>query len=121
MSAIIQEFEAIARRICQELLESAEHTLKSDAPSSSEEAQKVQQTLSLIKAKEFVTIKDAAFLLSCSDSHIRNLISKAKKGKTPYPIPYRDLDGVTTFRLAELLEWTEARKSKLKAVRRKEG
>lgn len=33
---------------------------------------KLRQQLAMIKAKEHVTVKEAALLLSCSESHIRS-------------------------------------------------
>jgi hypothetical protein len=56
-------------------------------------------------AKEFVSIKETALLLNCSDGHIRNLVGKAQKGKASHPIPFLDLDGVTVFPRVKLLEW----------------
>jgi hypothetical protein len=64
-----------------------------------------QQQLALIKAKEHVTVKEAALLLSCSESHIRKLVMLARKGKTRRPIPYVDLEGVTIFPRESLLNW----------------
>src|ERR1041384_214249 len=58
---------------------------------------KLRQQLAMIKAKEHVTVKEAALLLSCSESHIRKLVVLARKGKTRRPIPYVDMEGVTVF------------------------
>lgn len=87
-------------------------TCRADSPEASE----LQAQLQLIMVKEFISAKEAALLLSCSGGHIRNLVDKARKGKTVNPIPFCDLDGVTAFRRVELIKWTEARKPKLKAV-----
>ena len=60
----------------------------------------------MIKAKEHITVKETALLLSCSESHIRKLVKLALKGKSRRrPIPFVDLEGVTVFPLADLLEW----------------
>ena len=67
-------------------------------------------------AKEFITVKEAHVLLGCSDGHIRNLVDKARKGRTSYPIPFLDLDGVTIFPLAKLLEWAERPKLRKRAA-----
>jgi len=66
---------------------------------------KLRQQLALIKAKEHVTVKEAALLLSCSESHIRKLVMLARKGKTRRPIPYVDMEGVTVFPRDSLLNW----------------
>ncbi len=66
---------------------------------------KLRQQLALIKAKEHVTVKEAAMLLSCSESHIRKLVMLARKGKTRRPIPYVDMEGVTIFPRDSLLNW----------------
>jgi hypothetical protein len=73
------------------------------------EVAELRAKLQRILAKEFVSIAEAATLLGCSDGHIRNQVRKARKGKTKRPIPFRDLDGVTIFRLGELLAWSEQR------------
>ena len=66
---------------------------------------KLRQQLALIKAKEHVTVKEAALLLSCSESHIRKLVMLARKGKARRPIPYVDMEGVTIFPRDSLLNW----------------
>jgi len=65
----------------------------------------LQQKLALIKVKEHITIREAAILLSCSESHIRKLIRTARKNKTPKPIPYVDMEGVTVFPREALQSW----------------
>ena len=113
MSIIEQEIESIARRVCRQEIEA--HSQSSPAPNSDQQAQRLQHTIALIKAKEYISIKEAALLFGCSDSHIRNVVHKARKGKTKNPIPYRDLDGLTVFKLSEFEEWSNP-KLKLKAV-----
>lgn len=66
---------------------------------------KLRQQLALIKAKEHVTVKEAALLLSCSESHIRKLVMLARKGKSCRPIPYVDMEGLTIFPRESLLNW----------------
>lgn len=68
-------------------------------------AAKLREQLALIKAKEHVTVKEAALLLSCSESHVRKLVRLARKGKSRRPIPYIDMEGVTVFPLSSLLDW----------------
>jgi hypothetical protein len=69
--------------------------------------EKFAVTLRRIMAKEFVSIKETALLLNCSDGHIRNLVGKAQKGKATHPIPFLDLDGVTVFPREKLLDWAK--------------
>lgn len=66
---------------------------------------KLREQLALIKAKEHITVREAALLLSCSDSHIRKLVMLARKGKTRRPVPYVDMEGVTIFPRESLLDW----------------
>lgn len=66
---------------------------------------KLREQLSFIKAKEHVTVKEAALLLSCSESHIRKLVMLARKGKTRRPVPYIDMEGLTIFPRESLLDW----------------
>lgn len=66
---------------------------------------KLRDRLALIKAKEHITVKEAALLLSCSQSHIRKLVMLARKGKARRPVPYVDMEGVTIFPRESLLDW----------------
>jgi len=83
---------------------------------SDDAATKLRQQLALIKAKEHVTVKEAALLLSCSESHIRKLVMLARKGKTRRPVPYIDLEGVTIFPRESLLDWASP-SSRLQVVK----
>lgn len=75
-------------------------------PSSTEDAAgKLREQLAMIMVKERVTIKEAALLLSCSESHVRKLVKLALKGKSRRPIPSVDMEGVTVFPLSDLLAW----------------
>lgn len=76
----------------------------------------LREQLGLIKAKENITVKEAALLLSCSESHIRKLVILARKGKSRRPIPFIDMEGVTIFPLRILLEWATP-KSQLQIVK----
>ncbi len=82
------------------------------------EAATVRLALDKIKAKEYASVAEAAFLLNCSDSHVRNLVDKAIGRKSPCPIPFADLDGVRVFPVQELLEWTRIAKPKVKKIGR---
>ena len=103
------------RRISREVI--VEHQAREQQSSVADsEGEKLAVTLRRIMAKEFVSIKETALLLNCSDGHIRNLVGKAQKGKASHPIPFLDLDGVTVFPRVKLLEWAEQPKKKLRAV-----
>jgi len=108
----------LIRRISKEvLLEHQAREQQSGNPCIADsEDEKLAVTLRRIMAKEFVSIKETALLLNCSDGHIRNLVGKAQKGKASHPIPFLDLDGVTVFPRVKLLEWAKQPKKKLRAV-----
>ncbi len=84
---------------------SAQPSNKASAEPIDDAPAKLRQQLALIKAKEHVTVKEAALLLSCSESHIRKLVMLARKGKTRRPIPYVDMEGLTIFPRESLLNW----------------
>ncbi len=86
------------------------------AQPSDDAAAKLRGQLALVKAKEHVTVKEAALLLSCSESHIRKLVMLARKGKTRRPVPYIDLEGVIIFPREILLDWASA-KSQIQVVK----
>ena len=105
------------RRISKEVLvEQQAREQQSGNSIADSEDEKLAVTLRRIMAKEFVSIKETALLLNCSDGHIRNLVGKAQKGKASHPIPFLDLDGVTVFPRVKLLEWAKQPKKKLRAV-----
>jgi hypothetical protein len=86
------------------------------APPPDDACSKLREQLAIIKAKEHVTVREAALLLSCSESHIRKLVTMARKGKTRRPVPYVDLEGVTVFPRELLLDWSSP-KSQLQVVK----
>jgi flagellar biosynthesis component FlhA len=81
------------------------------------EAIKLQHRLQRIMSKEFISAKEAAVLLNCSERHIHNLVDRARRQIGDNPIPFRKVGEVTTFLRTELLEWTKERSSNhLRAV-----
>ena len=96
-----QRMKEIAREVAQEVIH---HHIPSSAAPNDASAQ-LREQLTLIKAKEHITVKEAALLLSCSESHIRKLVLLTRKGKAHRPIPFVDIEGVTVFRLSTLMEW----------------
>jgi hypothetical protein len=85
---------------------------ESKSPLVTDEVLEIKRTLALIHAKEYISISEAAYLLSCSPDYLRKLIKlarkgTAKKGRGRNPIPYRELDGLATFNREELLEWAK--------------
>ena len=69
------------------------------------EANEHRRKLALLHAKDFWKPAEAAFVLGCSDTHLRNLVKKAQAGRTSRPIPFVDLDGTVSFPRQQLLEW----------------
>lgn len=111
-SALDDYLRTLAR---SEAMTVVEEALRKSLPAGDEEAE-LRAKLARIRAKEFVSIMEAAFLLGCSDGHLRNLVRKAKKGDARSPVPFRDLDGVVVFKLDELLAWSELPKGKLRPL-----
>lgn len=103
------------RKIAQEVLESSDGARQ--LPRPDRDGEEFRARLARVMAKEFVSVGEAALLLSCSDGHIRNLMRKAKKGEARCPIPFRDLDGVAVFKLDELLAWSAQPKQKPRPVK----
>jgi hypothetical protein len=81
------------------------------------EANECRRRLAIIHAKEFLKASDAAYLLGCSENHLRNLVKKAQAKKTGRPIPFIDLDGTVSFPRAALLEWAGTPKPQLSMVK----
>jgi hypothetical protein len=81
------------------------------------DAIKLRHCLQRIMCKEFISAKEAAVLLNCSERHIHNLVDRARRQIGDNPIPFRKVGEVTTFLRTELLEWTKERSSNhLRAV-----
>src|SRR5215216_1305167 len=93
------------KRIAREVFEEVAHGYLSQTNVTDDAPAKLCGQLALIKVKERVTVKEAALLLSCSESHVRKLVMLARKGKTRRPIPYVDMEGVTIFPRESLLNW----------------
>jgi hypothetical protein len=83
------------------------------------DAEEITRSITRIKAKAFISASEAALLFGCSSQHIRNLVQRAIEGKVIEPIPFRDLDGVVTFPLDELMEWSRKPKPKAKPTAKK--
>jgi hypothetical protein len=92
-----------AREVLKEMLDQQIMDNKLNADSKN-----LREQLDLIKAKEYVTVREAALLLSCSESHIRKLVMLTRKGKARRAIPFVDMEGVTVFCLTALLGWANA-------------
>ena len=63
--------------------------------------------LEIIQVKEYLTVKEAAFLLNCSERHLLNLVAKAKTTRSEDSIPFGRLGRKTVFHRKKLLEWVE--------------
>jgi hypothetical protein len=101
IALLIERLKEIAREAVREI---APDRLKGEEEGYCAAA-KLREQIAFIKAKEHVTIKEAALLLSCSESHVRKLVKLALKGKSRRPIPSVDMEGVTVFPLSDLLAW----------------
>jgi Helix-turn-helix domain len=105
ISKQVIEEEFAKRQICEELV------------IVDPEAVKLQHCLQHTMCKEFISAKEAAVLLNCSERHIHNLVDRARRQIGDNPIPFRKVGEVTTFLRSELLEWTKGRSSnQLRAV-----
>jgi Helix-turn-helix domain len=97
------------RRVSKEVLEQRFVSEQQDAGRVvvDPEAQRLQQVLQRIMSKEFISAKEAAVLLNCSERHIHNLVDRARRQLDNHPIPFRKIGETTTFLRTELLEWTK--------------
>jgi hypothetical protein len=114
VTALDERIRRISREVVVE--ERANARGPASPPDDDSEGRKLRDALRLIMSKEFISVREARLLLGCSDSHIRNLVNKALKGKATYPIPFLDLDGVSVFPRVKLLEWAERPKRRLRAA-----
>jgi len=85
--------DARIKEIARAVFLESDGASKAAAQPSDDAPSKLREQLAFIKAKEHLTVKEAALLLSCSESHIRKLVMLARKGKTRRPVPYIDLEG----------------------------
>ncbi|MGB9178893.1 MAG: hypothetical protein WCB68_06540 [Pyrinomonadaceae bacterium] len=103
------EFAALlserVKQIAREAFQEMTNDYIDQTHATNDAAIKLCEQLALIKVKERVTVKEAAMLLSCSESHVRKLVRLARKRKSHHPIPFVDMDGVTVFPLSSLLDW----------------
>jgi hypothetical protein len=112
-------FDEHVRRISKQVIEEefAKHETDERFVTVDPEAIRLQHCLQRIMCKEFISAKEAAVLLNCSERHIHNLVDRARRQIGDNPIPFRKVGEVTTFLRTELLEWTKGRSSNhLRAV-----
>ena len=118
-NAFSNAFEEHIRSISKQVIEEefAKHQTGEGFVTADPEAIKLQRSLQRIMCKEFISAKEAAVLLNCSERHIHNLVDRARRQIGDNPIPFRKVGEVTTFLRTELLEWTKERSSNhLRAV-----
>jgi hypothetical protein len=117
---LISSLDERIRKISREVLEQklAKEDWPSAPPLADGEAQRIQQLLQRIMSKEFISAKEAALLLNCSERHIHNLVDRARRQIGDHPIPFRKIGETTTFLRTELPEWTKGQSatSQLRAV-----
>ena len=110
-----EHIRSISKQVIEE--EFAKHQTVEGFVTVDPEAIKLQHRLQRIMCKEFISAKEAAVLLNCSERHIHNLVDRARRQIGDNPIPFRKVGEVTTFLRTELLEWTKERSSnQLRAV-----
>lgn len=124
MSISMETVEDVKAQVAQihnqlEILLAAVRVLCEEGPVD-DQAATIRATMEKIKAKEYASVAEAAFLMNCSDSHVRNLVEKAIVGTAPYPVPFADLDGLRVFPVQKLLEWTRIPKPKAKKTKKNE-
>ena len=114
-NAFDEHIRSISKQVVEE--EFAKHQTGEGFVTVDPEAIKLQHRLQRIMSKEFISAKEAAVLLNCSERHIHNLVDRARQQIGDNPIPFRKVGEVTTFLRTELLEWTKGRSSNhLRAV-----
>jgi hypothetical protein len=114
-NAFDEHIRSISKQVLEE--EFAKHQNFEGFVTADPEAIKLQRSLQRIMCKEFISAKEAAVLLNCSERHIHNLVDRARRQIGDDPIPFRKVGEVTTFLRTELLEWTKGRSSNhLRAV-----
>jgi hypothetical protein len=104
------DIRAELARICDQFREGLLATVvplcaSPQAPPADADAEETRRAIEKIKAKEFISVEEAALLFGCSEQHLRNQVQKAIDGTAVHPIPFADIDGVTRFPLSELVEW----------------
>jgi len=114
-NAFDEHIRSISKQVIEE--EFAKREICEESVVSDREAIKLQQCLQRIMCKEFISAKEAAVLLNCSERHIHNLVDRSRRQMGDNPIPFRKVGEVTTFLRTELLEWTKGRSTNhLRAV-----
>ncbi len=106
---ILAMLEARIEEIAQAVFDEGLSKFISQAKIPDDASAKLREQLTFIKSKEHITVREAALLMSCSESHIRKLVMLARKRKSVRPIPFLDLEGVTVFQLSNLLQWANGK------------
>ena len=114
-NAFDEHIRSISKQVIEEEFE--RHQAAEGFVTVDPEAIRLGHSLQRIMCKEFISAKEAAVLLNCSERHIHNLVDRARRQIGDNPIPFRKVGEVTTFLRTELLEWTKGRLSnQLRAV-----
>jgi hypothetical protein len=64
---------------------------------SDPEARKILGAIQQIQAKEFISVKEAAVRLNCSERPIHNLVDRARRALSKKTIPYREVRKTANF------------------------
>ena len=111
------EIRAELTRICDQFREGLLAAIvpwcaSTRAAAPNEVAEDLRRAIEKIKAKDFISVEEAALLFGCSEQHLRNQVQKAMDGTAIRPIPFADIEGVVRFPLIELQEWASLPKPK---------
>ena len=105
---LLRSLDERIRMIVGEVLEKERGTGRAISGVLDDESSKLQERLQRIMSKEFISAKEAALLLNCSERHVHNLVDRARRQIGDHPIPFRKVGETTTFLRTELIEWTKA-------------
>lgn len=109
METDLKKYGEFGEAIQAAIEQTAERTISallSGINEPSEKAKEIKHKIEAILAKEFITTQEAAYLLSCSDAHIRNMVNESESGKTKNPIPFTRLGSkIIILHTKSLIEW----------------
>lgn len=108
LESLDERIRAVAREMIKEEL-GRRAASSSGGAFRDEGAESIRAELAKIQAKEFITAREAATLLSCSARHIHNLVDRARHSNPHHPIPFRKVGDTTVFRRVDLIAWTESK------------
>lgn len=110
------DLSEIGKQLQQLVADEVQKAIATRTQSISTENIERKRIIEEINLKPFITAKEAAYLLSCSESTIRRLVREAKEKTNP--IPYTQLtDGLVVFDRIKLLNWASPHEQKFHVVK----